>query len=199
VRRKQSAPKRVSHFATMKFSLPAGSVRAYSTRIPRPRLPQKPPVRTNDPLNNNPNATVQELPDNMTFIHRPPPTADTPFSLTTAPASAFLRPPTASSAEAPLPPLTRADRPPAEPRVSQEVIQQIRHLRATQPHRFTRTALSKLYGVTPGFVGMVAPSKQSYRKEANRVMAEEHQAIRETWGERKAISVEIRRKRKEFW
>jgi hypothetical protein len=195
------------------------SVRAYSTRIPRPRLPQRPPVRTNDPLAA---AEVAPLPGNVTFIHRPPPTQPSPFSLTTAPASALLRPPTHArpasvaataglNAPAPadgtpadastpsLPPTTRTDKPPTEAWASQATIQQIRHLRTAQPSTFTRTALAKLYGVTPGFVGMVAPSKQPYRKAAHRAMDAEHAAQRETWGARKAMSVEVRRKRREFW
>jgi hypothetical protein len=184
----------------MKPSISAGSIRAYSTRIPRPRLPERPPVRTNDPLANNSHAKVQELPGNLTFIHRPPPSAPTPHSFTTAPASPLLRASAdVQSHSAELPPTTRPDTPPEQAHVSQEIIQQIRTLRREQPAKFTRSVLANLYGVTPGFVGMIAPSKQVYRREAHAAFEAVHQELRSKWGERKALAVEIRRRRKQFW
>jgi hypothetical protein len=177
------------------------SVRAYGTRrgerVPRPRLPERPWPRVNDPLAQSPNATTTEAAPDVTLITRRPPTAPSPLSLTTAPASALLRPPTPRSQSGPLPPTTRDTTLP-DP-ASQRTIQRIRELRTQDPARFTRSVLARMYGVTQAFVGMVAPSKKTYRKEAIRQRDEAHETIREKWGERKSISVEIRRKRREFW
>lgn len=83
--------------------------------------------------------------------------------------------------------------------MSQAIIQKIRERRTQEPETWTRKALAKVYGVTQSFVGMVAPSKQSYRREATKKMEEEHAKRREKWGERKKMSADVRRKRKEFW
>jgi hypothetical protein len=53
--------------------------------------------------------------------------------------------------------------------------------------------------VTQGFVGMVAPSKKTYRRQALRERDAQHEAVRAKWGERKTMVMEIRKKRKEFW
>jgi hypothetical protein len=136
----------------------------------------------------------------MTFIHRPPPSMPTPHSFTTNPSSALLRPPTPTSAATkPLPETTFKLTAPENPRVSDEVIAQIRQLRKEDPAKFTRSKLASLYGVTENFVGVIAPTKIAYRKAAWRVVEAEKQARRETWGERKHLSVESRRKRREFW
>src|SRR5262245_7455973 len=68
------------------------------------RHAERPPYRAPDPLVHNPDAKVTMLEQDLTFIHRPPPTALTPFSLTTAPASPLLRRP---AKETPLPPVLR--------------------------------------------------------------------------------------------
>ncbi|PBK82192.1 hypothetical protein ARMGADRAFT_1019779 [Armillaria gallica] len=63
--------------------------RSYATRYPRPKTgtSERPPYRTPDPLVNNPSTAVTTLPDEeLTFIHRPPPTSPAPFILTTSPA-----------------------------------------------------------------------------------------------------------------
>jgi hypothetical protein len=186
--------------ATMKSGLLAGAVRAYSTRIPRPRLPQRPPTRKGDPLAHNSNARVQSLPENVTFIHRPPPTAPSPYSLTTAPTSAFLLPPSPMPADPnALPPLVRKDRPPPNAWVSDETVEQIKTLRKENPERYTRNTLARLYGVTPNFVGMVAPTKMTYRKEAHRRWEATLSTQRATWGERRMLQWEVRQRRREFW
>ncbi|KAJ2978638.1 hypothetical protein NUW54_g11257 [Trametes sanguinea] len=85
----------------MKPRLPL-SLRLPFSRSYATRLPERPPYRAPDPLRNNPHATYQELADkNLTFIHRPPPTAPSPLSYTTSPASplhlVYALPPSRSS------------------------------------------------------------------------------------------------------
>src|SRR5258705_2524283 len=65
---------------------------------PRPGTAEKPPYRAPDPLVNNPKATVTKLggEEELTFIHRPPASAPSPYSLSIAPASPLLRPRTMS-------------------------------------------------------------------------------------------------------
>lgn len=182
-----------------RISTRLGAVRTYAMQHSNRHSAMKPPTRKEDPLRTSPNATTSPLPDNLTFVHRAPPTAPSPFSVTTSPASAFLRPPTPVARGTPLPPTTRTDRPPAAGRVSQTVIQKIIALRKANPAKYTRGTVSRMYGVTQGFVGMVAPSKQSYRKQALKQRDEEHARKREKWGERKTLSKDVRQKRKEFW
>lgn len=85
--------------------LTAGSSLAYSGQR---RHFVKPRTKIKDPLASAPQQTLSYpnltetsgIPDNnekttkLTFIHRPPPTAPSPHSLTSAPASPLLRPPT---------------------------------------------------------------------------------------------------------
>lgn len=65
---------------------------------PRPGTAERPPYRAPDPLVNNPKATVTKLggEEELTFIHRPPASAPSPYSLSVAPASPLLRPRTMS-------------------------------------------------------------------------------------------------------
>ncbi|OBZ68684.1 hypothetical protein A0H81_11173 [Grifola frondosa] len=166
--------------------------RSYATR-----LPEKPPYRAPDPLQNNPHAVYQELPEKLTFIHRPPPTAPTPFSYTTSPASPLLRGSPAPAAAA-LPPTLRTDKP-EKPRVSDEDLALIRKLRVEDPFMWTRGALAKRFNCTPWFIGQVTSMKRADRKKALALRAQEHEHFRERWGEKRSMIVEIRRKRKEFW
>ncbi|KAH9948837.1 mitochondrial ribosomal protein subunit L20-domain-containing protein [Amylocystis lapponica] len=169
----------------------AAFVRSYATR-----LPERPPYRAPDPLINNPHATYQALPEDLTFIHRPPPTAPSPESYTTAPASPLLRP--AGPAADALPPTLRTETP-SPPRASDQVLQQIRKLRLEDPEKWTRTRLSKEFGCTPGFVGRVASLKVADRKKVLRKRDQEHAQARAQWGERKAFVADARKKRREFW
>ncbi|KAI0357425.1 hypothetical protein OH77DRAFT_1502990 [Trametes cingulata] len=167
--------------------------RSYATR-----LPERPPYRAPDPLVNNPHATYQELPDaNATFIHRPPPTAPSPLSYTTAPASPLLKDgPTPVAG--PLPPSLRRDKG-ARPRLSDEDIAKMRELRRADPQTWTRGALARQFNCTPWFVAKMIALKGPERKAALEKREKEHEAARAKWGERKSLQADIRKKRKEFW
>lgn len=168
--------------------------RTYATR-----RPEKPPARFPDPLLNNPNATVTTLEDGrLTFIHRPPPAAPVPYSTTLDPASPLLKPPT--SIPDAMPPLLRPSSYKAEPeRMSQEDILKIRELRQSDPRSYSRTKLAKMFDCTPHFISKIAALPRPQRKRFAREIEAVHSAVRERWGERKATSIAIRQKRREFW
>ncbi|KAF8650161.1 hypothetical protein AX16_005395 [Volvariella volvacea WC 439] len=182
-------------------SLPA-LLRTYATKWPRPRpgTSERPPYRAKDPLVNNPSATVTTFEEEgLTFIHRPPPTAPTPHSLTTAPASPLLwsKP---TPVDGPLPPPIRpsAEKPQPE-RASDEVIASIKELRRSNPSEYSRGKLAKMFGVTPSFVGAVAALKKSQRTALIKERDQKHAEVREKWSERKSIVRAIRAKRRALW
>ena len=90
--------------------------------------PERPPMRRPDPRLNNPDATTTQLPDDLTFIHRPPPSLPSAYSYTTNPASPLHRPPTDAPEDTPLPPALRDIRLP-KTRLTDEQIQEMRRLR----------------------------------------------------------------------
>ncbi|KIK69627.1 hypothetical protein GYMLUDRAFT_34012, partial [Collybiopsis luxurians FD-317 M1] len=142
--------------------------RAYAPKWPRPKpgTSERPPYRAPDPLINNPSATVTALPDeDLTFIHRPPPTAPSPISYTTNPVSPLLRP-SAQPTSSPLPPLSRpsADKPSPAPLTPQQITE-IRQLRLQNPTKWTRSKLAEKFGCTQQFVALVAATKKSTRKK----------------------------------
>ncbi|KAK0503855.1 mitochondrial ribosomal protein subunit L20-domain-containing protein [Armillaria luteobubalina] len=175
--------------------------RSYATRYPRPKpgTSEKPPYRAPDPLINNPTAAVTTLPDEeLTFIHRPPPTSPSPFSLTTDPASPLLRyrvKPTESA----LPPLSRPIEKVQPERVSEAVIEKIKKLRRGNPEKYSRETLAKMFGCTQTFVGLVAALKSSKRKSLLKKREAGHQLEREKWSERHTLVKAIRAKRRELW
>ncbi|GLB38439.1 putative mitochondrial ribosomal protein subunit L20 [Lyophyllum shimeji] len=176
--------------------------RTYATRYPRPKpgTAERPAYHPPDPLANNPHAIVTPLPDeNLTFIHRPPPTAPSPFSLTVAPSSPLLRPPTPASSD-PLPPFIRpsADKS-LPPRASDDAVAEIRRLRRLDPVKYSRGKLAKMFGCTQNFVGTIAALKSSTRRSLIRTRNLEHEKVREKWSEKKATVRAIRAKRREFW
>ncbi|KAG1748666.1 mitochondrial ribosomal protein subunit L20-domain-containing protein [Suillus lakei] len=127
------------------------------------------------------------LDENLTFIHRPPPTAPSPHSTTLAPASPLLKSPTPSNKHAPMPPLLRPSAYNAAPsRMSDKDMEQLRKLRLSNPEKYSRAKLAKLFKCTPNFVSKVAALPRPQRKE-------------EQWGEKKATFVAIKQKRREFW
>ncbi|OAX36662.1 hypothetical protein K503DRAFT_286628 [Rhizopogon vinicolor AM-OR11-026] len=170
--------------------------RSYATRIA-----EKPPARFPDPLLNNPSAGVKTLKDeNLTFIHRPPPTAPSPHSTILAPASPLLKSPTPPNKRAPMPPLLRPSAYKAAPsRMSDEDITRLRKLRLSDPEIYSRGKLAKMFKCTPNFVSKVAALPRPQRKEFVKKMEVEHEAVREQWGEKKATFVAIKQKRREFW
>jgi len=181
------------------------AVRAYGTRThigPRTHKAHKPPPKILDPLTNNPNAGIQHLEDdNLTFIHRPPPTAPTPFSTTLAPASPLLRPPPSeSTSHGRLPPLLRPSAYVKEPpRVTSQQLAEIRRLRRLDPEKYTRGQLATMFNCTAHFVSLVAALRPSKRKQLTRKRDEEHEGIRQKWGDRTSLVRELRKKRREFW
>lgn len=168
--------------------------RGYATR-----LPQKPPMRHPDPLINNPNTVTTSLPEDLTFIHRPPPSSSTPFSYTVNPSSPLLfteSPPPETGAALP-PPLARPRL--ERPRLSDDKVNEIQRLRAQDPKRYTRTRLAEMFGCSPAFVSYVAPLPRTEAKAALTRRERAHEKARARWGEKAALIHEIRKKRKEFW
>jgi len=179
------------------------SIRTYGTRthvMPRTHKAHKPPPRFTDPLNNNPLAGIQQLEDeNLTFIHRPPPTAPTPFSTTLEPASPLLRPLTKANGGR-LPPLLRPSAYVKEPpRVTREQLEEIRRLRREDPATYSRSKLAEMFNCTTHFIAQVAALPPSQRKQFRRRQEVEHEAYRSQWGETKSLIMEIRKKRRQFW
>ncbi|KAJ7644062.1 mitochondrial ribosomal protein subunit L20-domain-containing protein [Roridomyces roridus] len=177
--------------------------RAYATKLakwprPKPGTAERPAYHAPDPLLNNPKAVVTELPDeDLTFIHRPPPTAPSPFSLTTNPVSPLLRP-RPPQAEMPLPPPSRT--PSKElPRASGQTMSEIRRLRALDPERYTCGVLARKFNVTRGFVQAIAALKKSQRKSKKRAQELVHQQARDKWSEKKTTLMMIKTKRRELW
>ena len=178
-------------------------VRHYAPKYPRPRpgTSERSAYRPPDPLINNPKATVKTFEeDNLTFIHRPPPTAPSPYSLTTAPVSALLRPPTSHVEPLPsLPPVLH--RPPSteQPRMSDEQIEKMRDLRLSNPAVYSRGKLAKMFNCTQAFVAQMAALKKPQRKALIRIRDQRHEKYREKWSERHALVKAIRAKRREMW
>lgn len=188
---------------TSSFSLRFLTVRTYGTRthvMPRTHKAHRPPPRPTDPLTNNVNAGVQQLEDeNLTFIHRPPPTAPTPFSTILDPASPLLRPPAKVENER-LPPLLRPSAYVKEPpRVTPEQILEIRRLRREDPEKYSRSRLAEMFNCTTHFVAQVAALPPTQRKQFWKRQEQEHEEIRERWGKRKSLIMDIRKKRRAFW
>ncbi|TFK40620.1 mitochondrial ribosomal protein subunit L20-domain-containing protein [Crucibulum laeve] len=176
--------------------------RSYASKYPRPRpgTSERPAYHAPDPLVNNPKAAVTPLKDNdieLTFIHRPPPTAPSPFSLTTAPISPLLNP-APSPIQGALPPLVSRDKPQPE-RVSEETIVKIRQLRFSDPKTYSCTKLAKMFDCTTRFISLVAANKKSQRKALWKIREEGHAAARAKWSERHAIVKAIRAKRRLLW
>ncbi|KAI0338907.1 hypothetical protein BDW22DRAFT_657375 [Trametopsis cervina] len=180
----------------VKPRLPISSTlaRAYATR-----LPQRPPARGPDPLVNNPHATYESLPGDLTFIHRPPPTAPSPESYTTNPSSPLLRPPTPVSSSSGLPPVLFPDTRVKPERMSQEDIRRMKELRKSDPDNWPVLKLAKEFGCTAQFVKLMAPLTTSQRKKKQAARDAEHAKRRAQWGERKALVRDIQKKRRELW
>ncbi|KAJ7095949.1 mitochondrial ribosomal protein subunit L20-domain-containing protein [Mycena belliarum] len=172
----------------------------HETKWPRPKpgTSERPAYHAPDPLLNNPAAAVTALPDNdLTFIHRPPPTAPSPFSLTTNPVSPLLRPRPPQD-PVPLPPFSRS--PPKElPRASDQIMAEIRRLRTADPERYTTGVLARKFKVTRGFVSAIAALKKSQRRAKRQVQNAVAEKARGKWGEKKTTLMLIKAKRRELW
>lgn len=176
--------------------------RAYSAKYPRPSpgTSERPAYHAPDPLINNPGATVTTLTDeDLTFIHRPPPTAPTPFSTTLSPASPLLRP-APPPLDGPLPPYIRPSAyKPAPPRLPDHIVAEIKRLRLSDPVKWTRGKIAKKFGCTQTFVGMIAAVKKPQRKQLVKAHDAIAAAAREKWSERHSIVRAIREKRRALW
>ncbi|KZT09349.1 uncharacterized protein LAESUDRAFT_723088 [Laetiporus sulphureus 93-53] len=161
-------------------------------------LPRRPPSRFPDPLVNNPNAAYQQVAEDVTFIHRPPPTMPSPHSFTTAPASPLLRS-ASSSVNGLMPPALQKPRPEQPKVLSDEELARLRELRKADPGHWTRRRLAKEFGCSPMFVKLVAPLSKQARRAATEKRESEHDEARSTWGPRKALVRDARRRRREFW
>ena len=197
----------VTYSASTMILRPSGgftAIRAYGTRthvMPRTHIAHRPPMRLKDPLSTKESVGVQHLEDdNLTFIHRPPPSAPTPFSTTLNPSSPLLRSPTKVKGTRRLPPLLRPSAYVKEPpRVSPEIIKEIRRLREEDPNKYTRSVLADKFNTTSHFVALVAAMKPRERKKVLKKREEKHQKNRESWGDKKSLVMDIRKKRREFW
>jgi hypothetical protein len=137
--------------------------------------------------------------DNLTFIHRPPPTAPTPFSTTLEPASPLLRAPTDFKGGR-LPPFLRPSAYVKEPpRVTREQLEEIRRLRREDPEKYSRGRLAEMFNCTSHFIAQVAALPPTKRKQFTKKREEAHEEIRRGWGDRKSLFMDIRKKRREFW
>ncbi|KAI0786862.1 mitochondrial ribosomal protein subunit L20-domain-containing protein [Abortiporus biennis] len=168
-------------------------LRAAWSRSYSSRLPQRPLARFPDPLQD---VAHQPLPDDLTFIHRPPPSAPSPLSYTTSPVSPLLKA-EVTPKDGPLPPPMKktAER----PLMSREDMEKLRKLRSEDPIKWTRGALAKEFNCTRAFVMRIAPLPTQQKKKALAQRSEEHEKNREQWGEKKFMVREIRRKRRELW
>ncbi|PPQ67542.1 hypothetical protein CVT26_006844 [Gymnopilus dilepis] len=166
---------------------------------PRPGTAERPAYHAKDPLVNNPKAVVTQLEDeNLTFIHRPPPSAPSPISLTTAPASPLLRPPS-EPYNGPLPPLSRSGPADPPPRMSDEDLEKLRELRYSDPVKYTRGKLASMFNCTQTFVGLVAPLKRTARKPILKDRDALHEEARQRWSEKHSLVKAIAKKRRELW
>ncbi|KAJ7505405.1 mitochondrial ribosomal protein subunit L20-domain-containing protein [Mycena galericulata] len=173
----------------------------HPTKWPRPKpgTAERPAYHAPDPLVNNPKAVVTDLPDeDLTFIHRPPPTSPSPFSLTTNPVSPLLRPRPPQD-EIPLPPLSRTPRNEPAERASAQTMAEIRRLRALDPDRYTTGVLARKFKVTRGFVSAIAALKKSKRREKRQEQNLIVGKAREQWSEKKTTLMLIKAKRRELW
>jgi hypothetical protein len=166
-------------------ALSAARTYAVSRPNPRPR----------DPVLTSPNAKVQQIAPDVTFIHNPPSSVPTPHSLTTAPASPLLSKRSSHTSEPLLPPALRQEKPANGPKLNQAQIEEIKQLRYKDPKKNSCQVLARQYGCSAIFVSMVAPLGKDQRQE----LEKEQNVLRGQWGERKQLIREIRKKRREFW
>lgn len=171
------------------------SVRNYATR-----RPERPARKIKDVLDNAINANRVQVQDNsqkFTFIHRSPPSAPTPFSLTTAPASPLLKPATITAQ--PLPPQIPQKITVQHRTLSESEIDSVRQLRSQDPLTYTASKLAAQFGCSSKFIALVAPLSKEVKRQKLRIRDEEHQDIRSKWGPRKQLVKEIREKRRSYW
>ncbi|KAH6908033.1 mitochondrial ribosomal protein subunit L20-domain-containing protein [Coprinopsis sp. MPI-PUGE-AT-0042] len=183
----------------------ASLARNYATRYPRPRpgTSERPPLKHKDPLTTSSSSTVTTLSDNegLTFIHRPPPSAPSPISFTTAPASPLLRPAPseAATADTPLPPLLHRKDPVEHAKLSPEEVEKMKTLRASDPRKYSTNALAKMFNCSRLVVSVATRIPTRQRTAIQNERDAKHQAQRERWSERHQIVKAVRARRRELW
>lgn len=183
----------------------ASAIRRVASSIGRRGYATRPLPRPKDPLTTSKNAVVSELAPGITFIHRPPPTAPTPHSLTTAPSSPLLKTVQSSLASlsaAPsteatnsLPPVLGSGPPNKRYHLTPAQIEEMRELRASNPEKYTVGYLAKHFDCSPAFVQITAPASKTRRT----VVENELEEQRAGWGHRKRLQRDIRQKRRSLW
>lgn len=82
--------------------------------------------------------------------------------------------------------------------LGEDVVEEIRRLRAEDPVKWTRSALSKKYSLQPhqaSLLARLAPATKSHRLSLQEDLSKQ----KETWGFNKRIAREAREVRKGFW
>ncbi|CAE6405580.1 unnamed protein product [Rhizoctonia solani] len=174
---------------TTSLARPLCTIRNYAVSRPNPR--------PKDPVLKSPNANIEQITSDVTFIHNPPSSIPTPHSLTTAPISPLLSKPTRSDSTGYLPPELHPKPEVQRPKLTQDQIEEIRRLRLSDPKNNSCPVLAKKFNCTPIFVSMIAPLPKQMREELEKEQREAQN--REQWGERKALVHAIRKKRRQFW
>ena len=72
-------------------------------------------------------------------------------------------------------------------------------MRLSDPEKYGRNKLAKMFGVTSSFIAGVAALKKPMRTALVRARDREHMKAREKWSERHEIVRAIRAKRREYW
>ena len=171
--------------------------------------------RTKDPLLSSSLSQHFILPSGNSFIIRPPPsvlppTIPIPSQSTSESSNPFLESITSSPLESNSSthlnldklPSTRQSSPSTSSQLTREQIDQLQELRRTNPTS-SRAQLAKQFGVSTQVVGRLGYGKGSEARLAQtfkRVEVEQEREEREeSWGWKKSIAREERRRRREMW
>ncbi|EAU86039.1 hypothetical protein CC1G_07118 [Coprinopsis cinerea okayama7 len=176
--------------------------RGYATRYPRPRpgTAERPPLKHGDPVTQSRNTTVVNLEDEgLTFVHRPPPSAPSPASLTTAPASPLLRPQSKPAGEVPLPPALHNHPLKERKTLSTEDIAKMKELRASDPVTYSTNKLAKMFGCSRHFVILSTRITTAQRTALEREREAQHEENRERWSDRHKLVKALRARRRQMW
>lgn len=79
--------------------------------------------------------------------------------------------------------------------LTEKDIDEIRHLRTTDPRTWTRVALAKKFNCSVFFIGLVAHASKEVREEQKKQLEE----IRKRWGRKKLEAKEDRARRRDAW
>ncbi|TFK28033.1 hypothetical protein FA15DRAFT_665803 [Coprinopsis marcescibilis] len=185
------------------LQLSSSFIRTYATRHPRPRpgTSERPPAKHKDPLTSSASAHITELEeDGLTFIHRPPPSAPSPASLTTAPSSPLLQPAAPSPEGTALPPLLRKEKPqPQWTPVSPENIEKMKELRASDPVKYSTNKLAEMFGCSRMFITLATRISTKQLTALRRTQATEHEEHRARWSDRHKLVKAVRVRQRQHW